>query len=83
MHFDVLADYIDPLADTVLPGAFPSGTRVPHMFVPGSQEGSRRRVSDTSPTGAPAGTLGRSPNVIGSAGWTRSIPVDFISREKV
>ena len=33
----------------------------------------------TVPTGQ--GTPGRDPFVVGSAGWTRSIPVDFIERE--
>lgn len=31
----------------------------------------------------PPGVTAREPNVVGSAGWTRSIPVDFIEREEV
>ncbi len=29
----------------------------------------------------PPGAIGREPNVVGPAGFTRSIPVDFISRD--
>ena len=29
----------------------------------------------------PPGIVGREPNVVGSAGFTRSMPVDFIERD--
>ncbi len=34
-----------------------------------------------APGMVPPGAVGREPHVVGSAGWTRSIPVDFIERD--
>ena len=59
----------------------------------GYQPSTRRRIGEPGAAGAltsaanepgmvPPGVVGREPNVVGSAGYTRSIPVDFISRDK-
>jgi HSP20 family protein len=51
----------------------------------GAQPSQRRRIGGgaaNEPGMVPPGAIGVTPNVVGSAGYTRSIPVDFISREK-
>lgn len=67
------------------------------LWVPGTAAGTRRRVRGAAAPGASAdgeagagaeegqgqgGRHTRDPYVLGPAGWTRSIPCDFIEREK-
>lgn len=51
-------------------------------FVTGGQPTTRRRIGEGESVPTPPGTIGRAPNVVGAPGWTRSLPVDFIEREK-
>jgi len=50
------------------------------MYLPGTTGTTRQRIGE--PGALTAGPSARDPFVVGSAGWTRSIPVDFIEREK-
>jgi len=43
--------------------------------------GSPASGGPNEPGMVPPGVIGREPNIVGSAGYTRSIPVDFISRD--
>ena len=77
----IFPDFIDPMLGAPflgggLGGMDPFGS----FYLPGQQPSTRRRIEGVP---VPPGTVGRDPNPMGSAGWTRSIPVDFIERENV